>query len=136
MGINAQKRLSNGSNLGDEINRKGIVNIFLRAIYLWDDRFTLILNGGDKPVTIEDIPFEEIEASNAEFECSLLVADVPPRRGKFRDSNPSHMRGIFHAPLPLLFPTELISLTLHSNSAWLCFGCIPFVSTTQKHTLA
>ena len=65
-------------NVNDEINRKGIVNIFLRAIYLWDDRFTLILNGGDKPVTIEDIPFEEIEASNAEFECSRLVAPTPP----------------------------------------------------------
>lgn len=59
-------------------NRKGIVNIFLRAIYLWDDKFTLILNGGDKPVTIEDIPLDEICASNADFECSLLVADAPP----------------------------------------------------------
>lgn len=65
-------------NVDDENNRKGIVNIFLRAIYLWDDRFTLILNGGDKPVTIEDIPLEEIEASNAEFECSLMVAPAPP----------------------------------------------------------
>lgn len=65
-------------NVDDENNRKGIVNIFLRAIYLWDDRFTLILNGGDKPVTIEDIPLEEIEASNAEFECSLMVAPSPP----------------------------------------------------------
>lgn len=84
MEINAQKRLNNGSNPGDEINRKGIVNIFLRAIYLWEDRFMLILNGGNKPVMIEDIPFEEIEASNAEFECSFLVADVPPRRSKLR----------------------------------------------------
>jgi len=65
-------------NVNDETNRKGIVNIFLRAIYLKDNRFTLILNGGDKPITIEDIPLDEIEASNAEFECSLMVAPTPP----------------------------------------------------------
>lgn len=32
--------------------------------------------GGNKPVTIVDIPFKEIEASNAEFKCSLVVADA------------------------------------------------------------
>jgi hypothetical protein len=65
-------------NVNDENNRKGIINIFLRAVYLWDDRFTLILNGGDKPIILEDIPLEEIEAGNAEFECSSLVAPSPP----------------------------------------------------------
>ena len=67
-------------NVNDETNRKGIINIFLRAIYLWDNRFTLILNGGDKPITIEDIPLDEIETSNAEFECSLMVAPSPHER--------------------------------------------------------
>jgi len=39
---------------------------------------TLILNGGDRPITIDDILLDEIEANNAEFECSLMVAPAPP----------------------------------------------------------
>lgn len=67
-------------NINDENNRKGFVNIFLRAIYLWDKKMTLILNGGGKPLTIEDIPLDAIEADNAEFECSSMVADAPPQK--------------------------------------------------------
>ena len=70
-------------NVNDENNRRGIINIFLRAIYLFDDRMTLILNGGDRPITIDDILLDEIEEyfegeilSHAE--CSSLVADAPP----------------------------------------------------------
>jgi len=64
-------------NIDDEHHRRGIVNIFLRAVYLYDDRLTLILNGGDKPIAIEDIPLEEIEADNEAFECSSMVASAP-----------------------------------------------------------
>ena len=42
-------------NINDEHNRRGIINIFLRAIYLFDDRLTLILNGGDRQI-IETVP--------------------------------------------------------------------------------
>jgi len=61
-------------NVNDENNRRGIINIFLRAIYLYDDRMTLLLNGGDRPITIDDILLDEIEANNAEFACSLMTA--------------------------------------------------------------
>lgn len=67
-------------NLNDENNRRGIINIFLHSIYLKDDRFTLILNGGGKPITIDDILLDEIEADNENFECSHMVADAPPKR--------------------------------------------------------
>lgn len=40
-------------NVNDEHNRKGIINNFLRKIYLWDDKFTMILNGGDRPIDID-----------------------------------------------------------------------------------
>lgn len=66
--------------LDDERNRKGIINIFLRAVYLWDDRLTLILNGGDKPITIDDVLLDEIEADNKAFVSSSMVAEAPPRR--------------------------------------------------------
>ena len=70
-------------NINDENNRKGIVNIFLRAVYLYDDRMTLILNGGDRQITIDDTLLDEIEdyfedtVSN-HAKCSSLVADAPP----------------------------------------------------------
>lgn len=65
-------------NVNDEHNRKGIINIFLRAFYLWDDKFTLILNGGDRPIEIDGTLLDEIEADNAAFACSSLVASAPP----------------------------------------------------------
>ena len=63
--------------------RRGLVNIFVRAIYLYDDRMTLILNGGDRPITIDDILLDEIEehfedAISGHAPCSSLVADAPP----------------------------------------------------------
>ncbi len=66
-------------NVDDESNRKGIINIFLRAIYLYDKRMTLVLNGGDRPITIEDIPLDEIEADNEALWGSSLTADAPPQ---------------------------------------------------------
>ena len=70
-------------NVSDENNRRGMVNIFLRAIYLYDDRMTLILNGGDRPITIDDILLDEIEehfehSVSSHAGCSLLVAVAPP----------------------------------------------------------
>lgn len=51
-------------------------------------RITLILSGGDRPITIDDILLDEIEEH---FEstvshcagCSPLVADAPPRKGRY-----------------------------------------------------
>ena len=71
-------------NINDENNRRGLINIFLRAIYLFDDRFTLILNGGDRQITIDDILLDDIEeyfdgVMSSCAECSPLVADAPPK---------------------------------------------------------
>lgn len=70
-------------NINDENNRRGLVNIFLRAIYLYDDKMTLILNGGDRPITIDDVLLDEVEgyfedAVSGHAGCSPLVADAPP----------------------------------------------------------
>lgn len=72
-------------DINDENTRRGIINIFLRAVYLYDDRFTLILNGSEKPITIDDALLDEIEEEFASAQpgcslCSPLVADAPPRR--------------------------------------------------------
>lgn len=69
----------------DENTKRGIINIFLRAVYLFDETFTLILNGSDKPIVIDDILLDEIEEgldddlANHNL-CSPLVADAPPKR--------------------------------------------------------
>lgn len=69
----------------DENTKRGIINIFLRAVYLFDETFTLILNGSDKPIVIDDILLDEIEEgldddlANHNL-CSSLVADAPPKR--------------------------------------------------------
>ena len=60
-----------------------MVNIFLRAIYLYDDRMTLILNGGDRQITIDDILLDKIEehfesAVSNYAGCSPLVVVAPP----------------------------------------------------------
>jgi len=65
-------------DLNDETKRRGIINIFLSAIYLWDDKVTLVLNGGNVPIVIEDIPLDEIAEDNEEFVGSRMVAAVPP----------------------------------------------------------
>ena len=74
--------LKRGS-INDITNRRGMINIFVRAIYLFDDTMTLVLNGGDRPITIDNILLDEIETY---FEssmtdmggCSPLVASAPP----------------------------------------------------------
>ncbi len=65
-------------NLNDETKRKAMINIFLQAVYLWDSKMTLILNGGDKPIEIDGILLDEIEANNTEVVCSHMGAVAPP----------------------------------------------------------
>ena len=56
--------LKNGS--ADNIKyRKVLMTTFINAIYLYDDKITLIFNSGDKPVTINNILLSEIEANES-----------------------------------------------------------------------
>ena len=72
-------------DIDDENTRRGIINIFLRAVYLYDDRMTLFFNGGERPIILDDVLLDEIEehfesAVSYHKECSPLVADAPPHR--------------------------------------------------------
>ena len=69
--------------------RRELINIFVRAIYLYDDRMTLILNSGGRPITLDDILLNEIDGQlvgsvSESFGCSSLVAVAPPKFGKHR----------------------------------------------------
>ena len=66
------------------MNEFRIINIFVHSIYLYDDHLTLIINGSNKPVTVDDIPFDEIETAfsnekSAMEPCSCSSDIVPPK---------------------------------------------------------
>ena len=69
----------------DDINkRRAIINILVHSVYLYDDHFTLIINASKKPVSIDDIPLEEIEeAFNTDKtcteQCSTMTSPAPPK---------------------------------------------------------
>ena len=70
----------------EDVNKKrAIINIFVYSVYLYDDHFNIIFNTSKKPLSKENIPFEDIRAAlNAEnkpiCECSSLQTSAPPRR--------------------------------------------------------
>ena len=48
----------------DDISyRKTLINVFVNAIYLYDDKLVIFFNSGDKPVTIDDELLDQIENS-------------------------------------------------------------------------
>ena len=58
--------------------RKTLINVFVNAIYLYDDKISFIFNSGDTPITIDDKLLSDIEADNKAFECSFLEQSAPP----------------------------------------------------------
>lgn len=74
----------------DDVNkRRAIINIFVHSIYLYDDYFTLIINASRKPLSIENIPLDDIETAFSgntypSAECSSMKPSAPPRRSKVR----------------------------------------------------
>ena len=58
---------------------------FVHSVYLYDDHFTLIINASKKPLSIDNIPFDEIEeAFEGENEgkegCSSMTTPAPPEQ--------------------------------------------------------
>lgn len=69
--------------LDDFNKRRAIINIFVHSIYLYDDHFTLTINASKKPLSIDNIPLDDIEAAfedeNSNMEgCSSLMTSAPP----------------------------------------------------------
>ena len=68
----------------DDVNkRRAIINIFVHSIYLYDDYFTLIINASEKPLSVENIPLDDIEAAFQEKPpsdslCSSMNKAAPP----------------------------------------------------------
>ena len=67
----------------NEYKCRALVNIFINAIYLHDGYFTMILNAGNRPLSVENIPLDDIETAfegetGASEGCSSLNAPAPP----------------------------------------------------------
>lgn len=70
-------QLKKGS-INDEKYRSTLVNVFVNAIYLYDDKITFVFNSTGQPVTVNQELIEKIEDNNKEFESSYLGNDAPP----------------------------------------------------------
>lgn len=82
--------------LDDFNKRRAIINIFVHSIYLYDDHFTLIINASKKPLSIENIPLDDIEEAfegeNTETEgCSSMMTPAPPN-----SANPNQLFFVKH----------------------------------------
>ena len=63
--------------------RSILINTFVHSVYLYDDHFTIIFNGGKGQISAENIPFKKIEKSLKSGKvgtnlCSAVVTSVPP----------------------------------------------------------
>lgn len=70
----------------DPAVRRGLINIFVNAIYLYDDKMTLILNTGRTSITVDNALLEEIDTRFAgtalsSAACSPFVSSAPPNTG-------------------------------------------------------
>ena len=69
----------------DDVNkRRAIINIFVHSIYLYDDYFTLIINASKKPLSVDNIPLDDIEETFSgdtytSAECSSMKPSAPPK---------------------------------------------------------
>ncbi|MBQ8688305.1 MAG: hypothetical protein IJ512_07145, partial [Ruminococcus sp.] len=58
--------------------RKALITLFVNAIYLYDDKMTIVFNSGGEPVTIDDLLLSEIEEHFQQTEEGLFLETVCP----------------------------------------------------------
>jgi DNA invertase Pin-like site-specific DNA recombinase len=58
--------------------RRMLVTVFVDAVYLYDDKITIILNTGNQAVTITEDLLGEIEENNSFFASSFMNSSAPP----------------------------------------------------------
>lgn len=58
--------------------RKALITLFVNAIYLYDDKMTIVFNSGGEPVTIDDLLLSEIEENFQQVEKGLFLETVCP----------------------------------------------------------
>jgi DNA invertase Pin-like site-specific DNA recombinase len=96
-------------DINDMKYRKTLINVFVNAIYLYDDKITLVFNSGDMPVTISDLLLSEIEEGHKQ-KCSVY--------------NPGLVEAAGIEPPSLLFAifSNVSYPRLYAGFESLCFG--------------
>ena len=87
-------------NTSDIKYRKALITLFVNAIYLYDDKMTIVFNSGDEPVTVDDLLLSEIEEHFQQTEEGLFLERVsPPYCDHKKDiwSKKPEISGFFHA---------------------------------------
>lgn len=79
----------------DERYRKMLINIFLVAAYLYDDKITYVLTAEDKTLTVTDSLLDAIDASNADYMSSFMNDTAPPTCIKANPARGSPL--VYHA---------------------------------------
>ena len=70
----------------DDINKKrAIINIFVNAIYLYDDHLDIVFNASNQMMEAKNIPIDDIEAafngcSDTLHKCSSINNVAPPKK--------------------------------------------------------
>jgi len=63
-------------DIDDENNRWLLITVLINAVYLYDDKFTVVFNASDRPVEITQSLLDDVEANVAEFvyeaNCSTI----------------------------------------------------------------
>ena len=72
--------------------RRMLINIFVVAVYLYDDKVTWILTAGDKTLTATESLLSEIDESNAAYLGSCMTGSAPPDG---HDTNTCFFKGGF-----------------------------------------
>ncbi len=67
----------------DTKKSRALINIFVNSVYLYDDYFTIIINASRKPIHIDNIPLDDIEAAfkkktNHKGASSSMTNFAPP----------------------------------------------------------
>ena len=73
-------------DINDENNRRMLITVLVNAVYLYDDKYTVIFNASDNPVEVTQSLLGDIEASAEEFvyekDCSTkCIAGRTPGAG-------------------------------------------------------
>ncbi len=100
-------------DVNDENNRRGMVNIFLRAIYLYDDRMTLILNGGDRPITVTIFCWTRLR--------NTLKVPFPAMRGVHRWLRSLHQTGKIRTRWVRIFCSAKFFIPPNGNRTNTCY---------------
>jgi len=62
-------------DVNDETNRRLLITVLINAVYLYDNKYTVIFNAADKPVEVTNSLIDEIEAATEKFvyeqDCSI-----------------------------------------------------------------